>query len=122
MVPEFISINFPFAAAGAFGALMRALTVGKGSILLWRKWTHTDKEGNTTTGIDLGILASLFMGATVGVLVDQNPMTAFLFALAGPYLLEEIIKRQANGLPIPGPLSKKIGGGQEDEPPSDSTT
>ena len=34
----------------------------------------------------------MLIGATVGVLVDQSPANAFIWAVAGPYLIEEFVK------------------------------
>lgn len=73
---------------GAGGALVRSLYVHKGSIVLWRKWETPEGE----KGIDLGIISSLIIGIAVGLVVDQSPVTAFVMALSGSSLIEELMK------------------------------
>ena len=75
--------------AGAGGAFIRSLLVNKGNVVLWRTWS--DKKSGKR-GVDLGIIAGLLIGGTVGVLVDQSPFTAFAWAITGSYLIEELIK------------------------------
>lgn len=81
------------AIAGMLGALTRQLVIGRGNVVLWHRW---DDPETGKHGYDLGILSSLFIGAVVGVLVDQSFFTAFTWAITGSYLIEEIMKREMN--------------------------
>lgn len=76
------------ALAGMAGAVIRSLLVHNGSVLLIRYW-----EKNGKKGIDLGIVGSMLIGAAVGVVVDQSPVAAFIGAISGSLLLEELAKK-----------------------------
>jgi hypothetical protein len=75
------------------GALIRSLIIHKNSIILWRVW---EKDGQR--GIDLGIIASLIMGAVVAVLADGSPSSAFSWAISGSLLFEELVKSKSHSL------------------------
>ena len=73
-----------WAIAGGAGGLARAIIDGKGVIPLPQL---IDSE------LRLGVLASIILGAFVGAMVDQSPMTAGLAGYAGIHALESIITR-----------------------------
>lgn len=70
-------------------------------------------DGTVIKGVDLGIIASLIVGAATGVLVDQNPMVAFSWSITFSHLVEEIAKSKltSGGLPVFG---DKLGNQDDD--------
>lgn len=84
---SYIELYWPYALAGMAGAVIRSLLIHKDSVYLWRLRHEGDR-----IRLDLGIISSMLIGATVGVIVDQSPGNAFIWAVAGPYLIEELVK------------------------------
>ena len=78
-----------YALWGAAGALVREIILSKGIIIFPRTWKNGSKKG-----IDLGILGSMVLGAAVGIIIDVAYPLAFTSAIAGPHMIEEIIKRK----------------------------
>jgi hypothetical protein len=85
------------ALAGMAGAVIRSLLVHDGSILLWNTWEKDGKKG-----IDLGIIGAMMLGATVGVIVDTSPLVAFIAAISGSLLLEEMVRKTKGPNPPTG--------------------
>ena len=80
-----------FLLAGGAGGLARHLLSKGGLILPSRK-----KVGDETL-LRLGFIASMAIGAVVGLLVDHHWLTAFGYGIAGPYTLEKLGQLALNG-------------------------
>ena len=80
-----------FLLAGGFGGLLRHL-LSKGGLILPSK-----KKVGDEVLVRGGFLASMLIGAGVGLLVDHHFVTAFGYGIAGPYTLEKIAQRALNG-------------------------
>lgn len=74
-----------FLGAGAGGGLLRHL-LSKGGLVLPRITTIRGERL-----LRMGFLASMVIGAGVGLLIDNSPITAFTTGYAGPHALEKLI-------------------------------
>jgi len=66
-------------ARGLIGAYKNSLNIGEGKKIEWGKM-----------GLQIG--CSLVIGAVVGFVVDQNPVTALASGYAGLDLIESVVK------------------------------
>ena len=80
-----------FLLAGACGGLLRHL-LSKGGLILPSK-----KRQNGETLLRLGFITSMLIGAGMGLLIDHHWLTAFGYGIAGPYTIEKLAQRLANG-------------------------
>ena len=80
-----------FLLAGGAGGLVRHMLSRGGLILPSRK-----RVGDETL-LRLGFLASMAIGAVVGLLIDHHWLTAFGYGIAGPYTLEKLGQLALNG-------------------------
>jgi len=80
-----------FLLAGGSGGLLRHL-LSKGGLIL-----PSFKKVGDETLVRGGFLASMLIGAGIGLLVDHHWLTAFGYGVAGPYTLEKLAQRALNG-------------------------
>jgi len=80
-----------FLLAGGAGGLVRHL-LSKGGLIL----PSRQKVGDEVL-LRMGFLASMMIGAAVGLLVDSHWLTAFGWGISGPYTLEKLGQIALNG-------------------------
>jgi len=77
-----------FAIAGAAGGFIHAL-IHQGCLSLPR----IVKLPSGAKALDLGFLLAMCLGSATAILVDHSTVTAFAAAIAGPSVLEGLVKR-----------------------------
>ena len=82
---------FLFLAAGGAGGLVRHL-LSRGGLIL-----PSVKKVKGERLLRLGFLTSMVVGGAMGLLIDHHYLTAFGWGIAGPYSLEKLAQRVANG-------------------------